>query len=57
VLIVLDYLLQSKPPPGWLSVMIGWIGQDKSAVLNFAVLAAESSSHPCRGISAHWGVA
>jgi subfamily B ATP-binding cassette protein MsbA len=37
--IVLDYLLQSKPPPGWLSTMIGWIGQDKLAVLNFAVVA------------------
>ncbi len=37
--IVLDYLLQSKPPPGWLSVMIGWIGQDKLAILNFAVVA------------------
>jgi ATP-binding cassette subfamily B protein len=37
--IVLDYLLQSKPPPSWLNTMIGWIGQDKLAVLNFAVLA------------------
>jgi ATP-binding cassette, subfamily B, bacterial len=37
--IVLDYLLQSKHPPGWLSVIIGWIGQDKLAVLNFAVAA------------------
>src|SRR3970040_1472404 len=37
--IVLDYLLQSKPPPSWLNSMIGWIGQDKLAVLNFAVLA------------------
>ncbi len=37
--IVLDYLLQSKPPPGWMSTMIGWIGQDKLAVLNFAVVA------------------
>jgi ATP-binding cassette, subfamily B, bacterial len=37
--IVLDYLLQSKHPPGWMSAMIGWIGQDKLAVLNFAVLA------------------
>lgn len=37
--IVLDYLLQSKPPPAWLSAMIGWIGRDKLAVLNFAVLA------------------
>src|SRR3990172_6877027 len=37
--IVLDYLLQSKPPPSWLISMVGWIGQDKLAVLNFAVLA------------------
>jgi subfamily B ATP-binding cassette protein MsbA len=37
--IVLDYLLQSKRPPGWMSVMVGWIGQSKLAVLNFAVLA------------------
>lgn len=37
--IVLDYLLQSKQPPGWMSVMIGWIGQNKLAVLNFAVAA------------------
>ena len=36
--IVLDYLLQSKRPPGWMSAMVGWIGQDKLAVLNFAVL-------------------
>ena len=37
--IVLDYLLQSKPPPGWMSSMVGWIGQGKLAVLNFAVAA------------------
>jgi subfamily B ATP-binding cassette protein MsbA len=37
--IVLDYLLQSKHPPGWMGSIIGWIGQDKLAVLNFAVLA------------------
>jgi len=37
--IVLDYLLQSKNPPGWMREMIGWIGQNKLAVLNFAVLA------------------
>src|SRR3990172_7786524 len=36
--IVLDYLLQSKPLPSWLNAMVGWIGQDKLAVLNFAVL-------------------
>ena len=37
--IVLDYLLQSKEQPGWLSGVIGWMGPDKLAVLNFAVLA------------------
>ena len=37
--IVLDYLLQSKEKPGWLSGVIGWMGPDKLAVLNFAVLA------------------
>jgi ATP-binding cassette, subfamily B, bacterial len=37
--IVLDYLLQSKRPPGWMSAMVGWIGQSKLAVLNFAVAA------------------
>ena len=37
--IVLDYLLQSKRPPDWMSVMVGWIGQNKLAVLNFAVVA------------------
>jgi ATP-binding cassette, subfamily B, bacterial len=37
--IVLDYLLQSKHPPSWMREMIGWIGQDKLAVLNFAVVA------------------
>ena len=37
--IVLDYLLQSKKLPGWLSGPVGWMGPDKLAVLNFAVLA------------------
>ncbi len=37
--IVLDYVLQSKRPPGWMSAMVTWIGQDKLAVLNFAVAA------------------
>jgi subfamily B ATP-binding cassette protein MsbA len=37
--IVLDYLLQSKRPPGWMSMMIDWVGQSKLAVLNFAVVA------------------
>jgi subfamily B ATP-binding cassette protein MsbA len=35
--IVIDYVLQSKRPPGWLLAMAGWIGQNKAAVLNFAV--------------------
>ncbi|MGH9509037.1 MAG: ABC transporter ATP-binding protein [Terriglobales bacterium] len=37
--IVLDHLLQSKPLPGWMGPMVGWMGQDELAVLNFAVLA------------------
>ena len=37
--IVLDSLLQSKRLPGWLSGVVGWLGPDKLAVLNFAVLA------------------
>ncbi|MBI4165906.1 MAG: ABC transporter ATP-binding protein [Acidobacteria bacterium] len=37
--IVLDYLLQSEPLPGWMSRVVGWMGQDKLAVLNFAVSA------------------
>jgi ATP-binding cassette subfamily B protein len=37
--IVIDYVLQSKRPPDWMSVMVGWIGQNKLAVLNFAVVA------------------
>ncbi|MBP1596559.1 MAG: transporter related [Acidobacteria bacterium] len=37
--IVIDYVLQSKQPPDWMSVMVGWIGQNKLAVLNFAVAA------------------
>ena len=37
--IVLDYLLQSKTPPDWMRGMVAWLGQDKLAVLNFAVLA------------------
>ncbi len=37
--IVLDYLLQSKGLPGWMSEWVGWMGPDKLAVLNFAVLA------------------
>ena len=37
--IVLDNLLQSKRLPGWMSGVVGWMGPDKLAVLNFAVLA------------------
>jgi len=37
--IVLDYLLQSKKPPPWMAVPLRWIGPEKLAVLNFAVLA------------------
>lgn len=37
--IVLDYLIPSKHPPDWMRAIIGWIGQGKLAVLNFAVVA------------------
>ena len=37
--IVLDYLLQSKPLPDWMAVAVGWIGNGKLAILNFAVAA------------------
>jgi len=37
--IVLDNLLQSKRLPDWMSGVVGWMGTDKLAVLNFAVLA------------------
>lgn len=38
--IILDHLLQSKPAPGWMSGLISrTVGDDKLAVLNFAVLA------------------
>ena len=37
--IVLDNLLQHKPLPGWMSGVVGWMGPDKLAVLNFAVTA------------------
>jgi subfamily B ATP-binding cassette protein MsbA len=37
--IVLDYLLQGKHLPHWAMVTVGWIGNDKLAVLNFAVAA------------------
>ena len=37
--IILDNLLQSKPLPHWLAGIVGLIGQNKLAVLNFAVVA------------------
>ena len=37
--IVLDYLLQSRPLPAWMAPVVGWIGNGKLAVLNFAVVA------------------
>jgi subfamily B ATP-binding cassette protein MsbA len=37
--IVLDSLLQSKPLPGWLTPVAGWIGGGTLAVLNLAVVA------------------
>ncbi|HEY3442864.1 MAG TPA: ABC transporter ATP-binding protein [Paludibaculum sp.] len=37
--IVLDNLLQSKRLPDWLTPVVGWVGSDKMAVLNFAVIA------------------
>jgi ATP-binding cassette subfamily B protein len=37
--IVLDYLLQGRHLPGWAMAVVGWIGNDKLAVLNFAVVA------------------
>jgi subfamily B ATP-binding cassette protein MsbA len=37
--IVLDHLLQSKPPPPWLADMIHWMGDDVLAALNFSVAA------------------
>src|SRR6185436_15934752 len=37
--IVLDYLLQSRPLPGWMTPVVGWIGGGTLAVLNVAVVA------------------
>jgi ATP-binding cassette, subfamily B, bacterial len=37
--IVLDYLLQSKKPPPWMAMPLHWIGPNRLAILNFAVLA------------------
>jgi subfamily B ATP-binding cassette protein MsbA len=35
--IVLDYLLQSKPMPPWMTGVVGWIGSSNMAILYFAV--------------------
>jgi len=37
--IVVDNLLQSKPLPSWLAGIVSHLGQDKVAVLNFAVVS------------------
>jgi len=37
--IVVDNLLQSKPLPSWLTGIVSHLGQDKLAVLNFAVVS------------------
>jgi ATP-binding cassette, subfamily B, bacterial len=36
--IVLDYLLQARPLPGWMMPAVGWIGGGTLAVLNVAVV-------------------
>ena len=37
--VVLDYLLQSRPLPGWMLPAVAWVGAGTLAVLNLAVLA------------------
>src|SRR6185312_9324450 len=37
--IIVDNLLQSKPLPAWLAGIVSHLGQNKLAVLNFAILA------------------
>jgi len=37
--IVLDYVLQSKSPPGWVAAMVAWLGKDALGTLNLAVAA------------------
>ena len=34
---VIDYLLQSKPLPNWMTGIVGWIGSGNMAILYFAV--------------------
>jgi len=36
--IVFDYVFGSKPMPEWLAQAVAWLGSDKLAILNFAVL-------------------
>src|SRR4029453_14524063 len=37
--IVLDYVLQSRPLPGWMTGVVGQIGEGKQAILIFALVA------------------
>src|ERR1700674_4836976 len=37
--IVLDYVVQSRQLPGWMIVVVGWIGEGKLAILSFALAA------------------
>jgi subfamily B ATP-binding cassette protein MsbA len=37
--VVLDFLHPTKPLPGWLATVVGWMGPDRLAVINFAVMA------------------
>jgi ATP-binding cassette, subfamily B, bacterial len=37
--IVIDHLLQDRPPPAWMGGALGWFGGDALAVLNVAVVA------------------
>src|ERR1700719_4271748 len=37
--IIVDNLLQAKPLPSWLAGIVSHLGQDKLAVLNFAVVS------------------
>ncbi len=40
--IVFDYVFGSKQMPGWLAGAVNWIGNDKFAILNFAIVAVLS---------------
>jgi subfamily B ATP-binding cassette protein MsbA len=37
--IVLDYVLQSRQLPGWMIIVVSWIGEGKLAILTFALAA------------------